>query len=100
MYPTETEAPANVMGIEARRQPLVKTGMEHLERLTADSDELVEHLQSAFGPVLFNQEGATVPDVGDPSIPGSDIGQALMRLTQRIDSNFRAIRSIVNAADV
>ena len=83
-----------------RREPVVRSAMERLEKLATESDEIVERLQSTFSPVLFRG-----PQNGEPirerdAIPGSDLGQALMRLAERIDGNFRAIRGVIESADV
>lgn len=84
-----------------RREPVVRSAMERLEKLATESDELVERLQSTFSSVLFHepQNGESILE-RDVVIPGSDLGQALMRLAERIDGNFRAIRGVIESADV
>lgn len=84
-----------------RREPVVRSAVDRLERLAVDSDELVEELQSTFSPVLFHGPPESVDAIRErEAIPGSDLGQSLMRLADRIDGNFRAIRGVIASADV
>lgn len=84
------------------REPVVRVAVERLEKLAAESDELVERLQSTFSPVLFHvaQSVEASRERDRDAIPGSDLGQALSRLAERIGSNFRAIRNVIESADV
>jgi hypothetical protein len=82
------------------REPVVRIAVERLEKLAAESDELVARLQSTFSPVLFNGPATIEPVCEGDAISGSDVGQALMRLAERIDGNFGAIRSVIESADV
>jgi hypothetical protein len=83
-----------------RREPVVRSAVDRLEKLAAESDELVERLQSTFSPVLFHvpQDGEAMRE--SDAIHGSDLGQALMRIAERIDISHRAIREVIESADV
>ena len=95
-----TNEPVSPTTAVPRREPVVLAAMERLEKLAAESDEIVERLRNTFSPVLFCE-----PQNGDPiserdTIPGSDLGQALMRIAERIDGNFRAIHRVIESSDV
>ena len=98
-YAVENEPMATTAAVP-RREPVVRSAVERLEKLAEESDEIVERLQSTFSPVLFHrpQNGEAIRE--RDAIPGSDLGQALMRLAERIDGNFRAIRGVIESADV
>ena len=83
-----------------RREPVVRSAVDRLEKLAAESGELVERLQSTFSPVLFHgpQDGEAMRE--SDAIHGSDLGQALMRLAEQFDVNHRAIRGVLESADV
>ena len=67
-----------------RREPVIPLAVDRLEKLAAESDELVERLQGTFSLVLShglaNEESIREPD----AMHGSDLGQALMRIAERI----------------
>ena len=87
--------------VAPKREAFIRIAVERLEKLTAQSDELTERLKSTFSSVLFHQpprNGVCTPDVSP--MPGSDLGQALMRLAERLDRNFTEIKAIIESADI
>ena len=83
-----------------RRQPTVRVALERLEKIAADSEDLVKRLNEVFSSVLLPHSNPSESASKTPTILGSDLGQALMRLSNQLETNFSAIRLMIESADV
>jgi hypothetical protein len=73
--------------------------MERLEKLVQEAEQLNAKLREAFGAVVSLRPCST--DQQRPPTPSaSDLGQAVMRIADRLESEFSAMREFMNASDV
>ena len=100
MYDVLSE-PRGERAVATKREAFIRIAVERLEKLTAESDELAERLKATFAPVLFHRVATNGhPASKDAPIPGSDLGQALMRLADRLERNLIEIKETIEAADI
>lgn len=88
-------------GMPAKCQPerIVRIGMERLEKLVQEAEQLNAKLRDAFGSVVSPRPCST--DQQRPPMPvASDLGQAIMRIADQLESEFSSMREFMNASDV
>ena len=99
----------NEPSVAATSQHGVRSAVDFLDKLAGESDEIVQQLHSAFAPVLClrtepqpqpERRTEHQPEPPRDAIPGSELAQVLMRLSERIDNSFRAIRGVIESVDV
>jgi hypothetical protein len=83
-----------------KREPTIPVAVDRLENAAAEFDGLVSSTVSAFGPVIYHQPTPGEAIRERDSIPGSDLGQTLTKLADRFERSNRALRLIVEQADV
>ena len=97
----EPMQPRSVFGIPVNCQSdrVVRIGMERLEELVKEAEQLNTKLHDAFGSVVSPRLSSA--DQQRPPMPvASDLGQAVMRIADRLESEFSAMRDFMNASDV
>ncbi len=95
---TEPPSTCNITS-QGRRESTIRTAVERIEKSVSELDSLVAQVQSEFGPVIYHRPTAGEAVQEKDSIPGSDLGQALTRLADRLERSNRAIRVLVEQAD-
>ena len=88
---------------QVKRESTVRVALDRLEKLSAESEQLVEQLHSTFSSVLAHSPKVDVDQgaQGAPENVGSELGNALMRLSETMEENFRRIREgVIQAADI
>lgn len=88
---------------EKKRIRLVDAALNRLETLAESTDELVAQLRASFNPVVFHEEVpqvSTREDNGKDRIPGSDLGQAMSSIADRLENGFRNLRELAESSDL
>ena len=100
MYETASE-PTRAGQVSPKREAFIRIAIERLEKLTEQSEALTERLKSTFHPVLVQRSTRNADRATDcPPVPGSDLGQTLMRLADRLDRNFIEVKELAESADL
>ena len=78
----------------------VRQGMERLEKLVAEAEELNRRLRESFGAVVASKS-VPAPDERR-AIPStaSDLGQAIMRIADRLENEIVSMLGFADASDV
>jgi len=84
----------------SRREPLVKTAVDRIEKAITELDTLAGGVMTAYSSVIYSQPtcGGGIREAD--GIPGSDLGQALTRLADRIEHANLVLQTIIEQADV
>lgn len=87
------------MPVKCQPERVVRIGMERLEKLVQEAEQLNAKLRDAFGSVVSPRPSCT--DQQRPPMPvASDLGQAVMRIADRLEIEFSNMRDFMNASDV
>lgn len=85
--------------VKASSDRVVRIGMERLEKLVQEAEQLNAKLRDAFGSVVVSLPNE-IPASRPPMPVASDLGQAVMRIADRLESEFSIMREFMNASDV
>ena len=99
----ENKAPMAVLCGEQgmKRQSLIKQSVERIEKAAMEFDTLVAGVGTVFSPVIYHQLCATACNRDtDKAPPGSDLGQALSSLAERLERSNEILRDILSQSDV
>ena len=99
MYATNDPSPMSGQ-CSTKRESTTSVAVDRLEKAATEFDSLVASTLSAFSRVIFHQPTAGAAIRERDAIPGSDLGQCLTKLADRFEMSNRALRVIVEQADV
>ena len=97
----QNKAPMNVSCVQEKRPSLIKQGVERIEKAAEELDALVAGVGTVFSPVIYHQPCATACARDTDKAPaGSDLGQALSSLAERLERSNETLRDILSQSDV
>ena len=85
---------------ERKYEPTVRTAVERLEKLADESDDLLLQLRSTFNFVIRPGGSYCAVFGEDSENTSSELGTVLRGFADKLDGNFRAIRDVIDKADI
>jgi hypothetical protein len=82
------------------RQLLVKSAVLKLERTVEELTGLVSGISTTFGPVIYSQATCDRVEKERSKMEGSDLGQNLMSLADRLDGLNDTLKTLIEQADL
>lgn len=86
---------------QEKRPSLIKQSMERIEKAAVELDTLVAGVGTTFSSVIYHQPCvAACGRDADKTLPGSDLGQALSAIAERLERSNEILRDILSQSDV
>lgn len=83
-----------------KRVPTIRVAVERLQKASEEVEALVSSIMSVFEVVMYHQPTADEAIHEPGKVSGSDLGRALTMLAERFEQSNRALRGIVDQADL
>lgn len=87
------------MNVQEKSVSTITTALNRLETIVADSNDLVTNIRDTFSFVV-NEKNSPTESTASPPIDGSPLGIQLTNYVERLETNLREIRSIIQASDL